>query len=145
MYVLQVLSVGKVNPPNVDYSYAFSVDTKYVYRYQEMWSECSHLCNGNYTLNFDKNNFFFCLKIVRTNLLHFAQWFILDNYTPFTHTLDLPLILLQFKKKIFLFYFLAFVLISSVTFSLCNEFVFYIFNEVQCPIGIKIDIKLGPN
>ncbi|CAC5409850.1 A disintegrin and metalloproteinase with thrombospondin motifs 4 [Mytilus coruscus] len=46
---LLVLSVGKVNPPNVEYSYALSVDTKYVYRYQEMWSPCSYLCNGKRT------------------------------------------------------------------------------------------------
>ncbi|XP_059166444.1 A disintegrin and metalloproteinase with thrombospondin motifs 9-like [Physella acuta] len=42
---LFVLSVGKMNPPNITYSYRISVTKKVVWKNKD-WSKCSAVCNG---------------------------------------------------------------------------------------------------
>ena len=52
VFLFQVLSVGNLHPPNVEYEYVVSLEsTVKSYRWQtaQNWSECDRLCNGEAT------------------------------------------------------------------------------------------------
>ena len=53
--VFQVLSVGNLNPPNIQYSYTLALketeSINFIWKEDSEWTKCDDICNGRFVFN----------------------------------------------------------------------------------------------